>query len=105
MLIVRGVNLYPSEVERALLAVEGIGAHYQLVLQRSGTLDELVVQCEPEGAGRQRGDLGPRAERALHAATGVGIRVELLEHGSVPRSEGKAIRVVDLRGAGDHAAD
>ena len=105
MLIVRGVNLYPSEVERALLAVEGIGAHYQLVLQRSGTLDELVVQCEPEGAGRQRGDLGPRAERALHAATGVGIRVELLEHGSVPRSEGKAIRVVDLRGGGDHAAD
>jgi phenylacetate-CoA ligase len=104
MLIVRGVNLYPSEVERALLAVAGIGPHYQLVLQRSGTLDELVVQCEPEGAGGHRGDLRRRAERALHAATGVSIRVELLERGSVPRSEGKAVRVVDLRAAGDHAA-
>ncbi len=93
MLIIRGVNLYPSEVERVLLAVDGIGAHYQLVLQRSGTLDELVVRCEGEGSG-----LAGRAEHALREATGIGIRVELLEPGAIPRSEGKAVRVVDMRG-------
>src|SRR3954454_17630572 len=93
MLIVRGVNLFPSEVERVLLAVDGIGAHYQLVLQRSGTLDELVVRCEGEGSG-----LAERAEHALREATGIGIRIELLEPGAIPRSEGKAVRVVDTRG-------
>jgi phenylacetate-CoA ligase len=91
MLIVRGVNLYPSEVERVLLAVEGIGAHYQLVLQRSGTLDELIVRCEGEPG------VAERAERALHEATGISMRVELVEPGAVPRSEGKAVRVIDLR--------
>jgi len=92
MLIVRGVNLYPSEVERVLLAIEGVGAHYQLVLQRTGTLDELTVRCEGDPA------LAARAERALHEATGVGMRVEFVEPGGVPRSEGKAVRVLDLRG-------
>ncbi|HEY3021524.1 MAG TPA: phenylacetate--CoA ligase, partial [Solirubrobacteraceae bacterium] len=99
MLIVRGVNLYPSEVERVLLAVDGIAAHYQLVLQRAGALDELVVQCEPAGERIDRGELGARAELALREATGIAMRVELLEPGHVPRSEGKAVRVVDLREA------
>jgi len=100
MLIVRGVNLYPSEVERVLLTVDGIAAHYQLVLAREGALDELVVQCEPADERLDRGELGARAAGALREATGIAMRVELLEPGRVPRSEGKAVRVVDLRDAG-----
>jgi phenylacetate-CoA ligase len=95
MLIVRGVNLYPSEVERVLLAIDGIAPHYQLILRREGALDELTVRCEPAGAAG--GDLRARAEHALREQTGIGIRVELLGPGSVPRSEGKAVRVIDER--------
>ena len=99
MLIVRGVNLYPSEVERVLLAVDGMAPHYQLVVSREGALDALTVRCEP--AGDAGGDLGRRAEAALQRETGLAIRVEVGERGSVPRSEGKAVRVVDRRrGAG-----
>jgi phenylacetate-CoA ligase len=97
MLIVRGVNLYPSEVERILLAIEGIAPHYQLILRREGALDELTVRCEPAGAGAGGARLAARAEHTLREQTGIAIRVELLGPGSVPRSEGKAVRVVDER--------
>jgi phenylacetate-CoA ligase len=98
MLIIRGVNLYPSEVERVLLTLGDIGPHYQLVVERPRTLDELTVVCEPATAGAQpMADLQARAERALREATGLGIRVDLRPTGSVPRSEGKAVRVLDRR--------
>jgi len=97
MLIVRGVNLYPSEVERILLAIDGIAPHYQLILRREGALDELTVRCEPAGPGAGSARLAARAEHALREETGIAIRVELLGPGSVPRSEGKAVRVVDDR--------
>jgi phenylacetate-CoA ligase len=97
MLIIRGVNLYPSEVERVLLEVDGIAPHYQLVVERPGTMDELTVQCEPADGALDRAALQARAERALRAATGVSIAVQLYEPGQVPRSEGKAVRVVDRR--------
>jgi phenylacetate-CoA ligase len=98
MLIVRGVNLYPSEVERILLAIDGIAPHYQLILRREGALDELTVRCEPAAVDAGLADLAARAEHALREETGIAIRVELLDRGTVPRSEGKAVRVVDKRG-------
>ena len=102
MLIVRGVNLYPSEVERVLLGLPGIGPHYQLVVDRPGTLHELSVLCEPAAAdGGENGEnieeLPARAAQALREATGLTIRVEVLPIGSIPRSEGKAVRVLDRR--------
>ena len=97
MLIVRGVNLYPSEVERILLNVGGIAPHYQLILERPGTMDELSVLCEAADASADAGTLRTRLERALYAETSLRIAVQLLESGSVPRSEGKAVRVVDRR--------
>jgi phenylacetate-CoA ligase len=95
MLIIRGVNLFPSTVEHVLLGVEGLAPHYQLVVERPGTMDELTVLCEPAGA--DDGTLGDRAAHALREATGLSLRVELLAPGGVPRSEGKAVRVVDRR--------
>jgi phenylacetate-CoA ligase len=97
MLIIRGVNLYPSEVEHTLLGVEGAAPHYQLVVERPGALDELTVRCEPAGDGVDGADLRTRIAHALRERTGISITVELLEPGAVPRSEGKAVRVVDRR--------
>jgi phenylacetate-CoA ligase len=97
MLIVRGVNLYPSEVEHTLLHVEGAAPHYQLVVERPEALDELTLRCEPIDAGLDREALRARIAHALRERTGIGIAVELLAPGEVPRSEGKAVRVVDRR--------
>jgi phenylacetate-CoA ligase len=97
MLIIRGVNLYPSEVERVLLGVGDVTPHYQLVVDRPGTMDELTVLCEPAAPTPDTGPLSRRIERALREATGLSMLVQLLEPGGVPRSEGKAVRVVDKR--------
>jgi phenylacetate-CoA ligase len=92
MLIVRGVNLYPSEIEHALLSVDGVAPHYQLVVERPAALDELTVHCEGDGD-----DLAARVRRAIQESTGVHVAVALHGPGEVPRSEGKAIRVIDRR--------
>jgi len=98
MLIIRGVNLYPSEIERVLLGLGGaLAPHYQLVVERPETLDELSVLCEPAAAGADDAGLERRVARALHDATGLSIKVQVLAPGGVPRSEGKAVRVVDRR--------
>jgi phenylacetate-CoA ligase len=97
MLIVRGVNLYPSEVERVLLGVDGVAPHYQLVVERPRDLDEITVHCEPADGDADREALAAAARRALQAEIGVHVAVEVLAPGDVPRSEGKAVRVVDRR--------
>jgi len=92
MLIIRGVNVFPSEIERALLSIPELTPHYQLVVERPGHLDELTVQVE--------GTIDPAAVRKqLHDVLGLTARVEIVDPGSVPRSEGKALRVLDRRGA------
>jgi phenylacetate-CoA ligase len=96
MLIIRGVNLYPSEVERVLLSVGDVAPHYQLVIERPEAMDELTVLCEPLTAVDPDG-LRRRVEHALREATGLSMLVKVLEPGGVPRSEGKAVRVVDNR--------
>jgi phenylacetate-CoA ligase len=97
MIIVRGVNVYPSNVEHALLCVPEAAAHYQLVVERSGAMDELTVQCEPAGAEVDPASLRTDVERVLREHLGIRVRAEVLERGAVPRSEGKAVRVVDRR--------
>jgi len=96
MLIIRGVNLYPSEVERILLGVGDVAPHYQLLVDRPGAMDELTVVCEPAADPADPG-LAQRIASALHAATGLTMTVEVVARGTVPRSEGKAVRVVDRR--------
>ncbi len=98
MLIVRGVNLHPSEVERILLGVAGISGHYQLIVERTGAMDELRLECEVR-PGADHDALRADAERRLQEETGLRIGVAVVEPGRVPRSEGKAVRVLDLRPA------
>jgi len=97
MLIVRGVNIHPSDVEHVLLGAPGVAPHYRLIVERPGPLDELTLECEPTGAAGDPGALRARLERLLRENTGLRITVALVPPGSVPRSEGKAVRVVDRR--------
>jgi phenylacetate-CoA ligase len=106
MLIVKGVNLYPSEVEAALLAVEDLQPHYLLVVDRTTTLARLEVQVEPAPAllARCGGFHADHAELArvrrevaerLHTVTGLAIDLALVAPHTIPRSEGKAVRVIE----------
>ncbi|MBV9169618.1 MAG: phenylacetate--CoA ligase [Chloroflexi bacterium] len=97
MLIIRGVNLYPSEVERVLLEVGELTPHYQLVVERPGPMDELTVLCEPVAASDNSDTLAHRLQHALREATGLTMHIQLCQPGGVPRSEGKAVRVIDKR--------
>jgi phenylacetate-CoA ligase len=97
MLIVRGVNIYPSSVEHVLLGAGGMAPHYRLIVERPGPLDELILECEPDRAGADPGALRERLEQLLREHTGLRITVRVAEPGTIPRSEGKAVRVVDRR--------
>jgi phenylacetate-CoA ligase len=97
MIVVRGVNVYPSNVEQALLSVPDVAPHYQLLVERKGAMDELTIQCEPAGANVDPAGLRTYVERVLREHLGIRVRVDVLERGKVPRSEGKAVRVVDRR--------
>jgi phenylacetate-CoA ligase len=108
MLVVKGVNLYPSEVEAALLAVEDLQPHYQLLVDRSTTLARLEVQVEPAPALLERcggfradhpvlADVRRRVADRLREVTGLTIDLAIVAPHSIPRSEGKAVRVVEKR--------
>ena len=97
MLIVRGVNIHPSQVEHLLLGAGGVAPHYRLIVERPGPLDELTLECEPDGTGEDPGALRTRLEQLLREHTGLRITVAVAQPGNVPRSEGKAVRVVDRR--------
>jgi len=99
MLIIRGVNLYPSQVEANLVGFSGIAPYYQLVLRREGALDHLTVEVEaaPETAESGYAGLAGAIRHHLKSMIGVTCAVEIKRPGEVPRSQGKAVRVRDLR--------
>lgn len=97
MLIIRGVNLYPSAVERVLLTTGDAAPHYQLLVERVGTLDQITLRCEVADPHIGRDALEAHLRTALREATGLSIAVDVQDRGNVPRSEGKALRVVDKR--------
>jgi phenylacetate-CoA ligase len=102
MLIIRGVNVYPTQVEAALLQVPELTPNYRIVVSRSGTLDEAEVEVEVNdsflGDASAADALRARAERLLRDSLGCSIAVVLKEPGAVPRSEGgKLQRVLDRR--------
>jgi phenylacetate-CoA ligase len=101
MLIVRGVNVFPSQIEELVLKLPGLAPHYQLILTRAGHLDQLAVRVEClEGADTQARS---RLQRELHASIksmiGVSTEVSVGDPGSLERSAGKAQRVIDRREA------
>jgi len=109
MLIIRGINIYPSEVERILLRIEALAPHYQLILTRERALDELEVEVEVleqvggwDEAAEPPPEVRALAEQVRHRLfdeTGIRTRVRVRPPRTLPRSEGKAVRVVDRRTA------
>ena len=110
MLIVRGVNVFPSQIEAALLGVAGLEPQYELLLERRGPLDELTVRVEateapdappdamPDAAvSHPPSELERRAAAELQSVLGLSCRVSALPRGAIARSEGKAVRVIDRR--------
>jgi phenylacetate-CoA ligase len=102
MLIIRGVNVFPSQVEEVLLRMEGVEPHYQLVVDRRDNLDCLEVQVEmnekifsDEIKGLEK--IEKTLEAELHTALGIHTQVKLVEPKGIARSEGKAKRIVDRR--------
>jgi phenylacetate-CoA ligase len=104
MLIVRGVNVFPSQIEEALLRAGGAAPHYLIEVSRPGALDDVVVKVEmrPETFSdemRRMVALRDRIDHEIHAITGLRMTVELVAPGTLERSAGKARRVLDHRKA------
>jgi len=102
MLIIRGVNVFPSQIESILLETEGLAPYYQLMVRREGNLDTLTVQVEvdekifsDEVKNLQR--LEGKIQKNIKEFLGVTAQVKLVEPRAIQRSEGKAKRVLDLR--------
>jgi phenylacetate-CoA ligase len=102
MLIVRGVNIFPSQVEQVLLKIDGVEPHYQILVDRKGALDYLEVRVEMNETLfsdeiRYIEIKEKEIEHALKEELLVYSKVKLVEPRSIERSEGKAKRVVDVR--------
>ncbi len=103
MIKVRGVMLFPYQIEKALLEVQGVEPHYQIILTRPHHLDEIEVQVEMSKETfsdevKEIENLRRKLEKHLEETIGIRIKVTLVEPKSLPRSEGKAKRVIDKRG-------
>jgi phenylacetate-CoA ligase len=99
MLIIRGVNVYPSQIEAVLVGRPGLAPHYQLVVERRGSLDHLRIEVEAQ-PGVEPAAFEVLAREAVHhikSMIGVSAEITIVAPGSLPRSQGKAARVRDLR--------
>ncbi|HNY97028.1 MAG TPA: phenylacetate--CoA ligase [Smithellaceae bacterium] len=104
MLIIRGVNVFPSQIEAVLVGIEGLEPHYQLIVDREGTLDTLEVQVELtekqfDGADEVKGlqRLESQLKKDMKDYLGITAKIKLVEPKTIQRSEGKASRVIDKR--------
>jgi phenylacetate-CoA ligase len=105
MLIIRGVNVYPSQIEQVLMGIPGVAPHYLVVLGKKGSMDTVEVQVEvgPEvefDEIRELEALQRSVAHAIQAALAVNVSVKLVEPRTLQRSDGKAKRVLDLRNEG-----
>ncbi|AGY50173.1 phenylacetate--CoA ligase family protein [Candidatus Methanomassiliicoccus intestinalis] len=103
MLIIRGINVFPSQIEYTLMTIPELGEHFQIVIDRKGVLDTMTIRVElkPSAFSDKLSDimkLKKNVEYALKNSLNVAAGVELLEPGSLARFEGKAKRVIDNRG-------
>ncbi|MCC6196819.1 MAG: phenylacetate--CoA ligase [Burkholderiales bacterium] len=99
MLIIRGVNVYPSQVEAVLVGLPGIAPYYQLVVERTGALDHVTVEAEAaaEAGAGDYAKIANAVERHLKSLIGLTAMVRVVPPDTIPRSQGKAVRVRDLR--------
>lgn len=102
MMIVKGVNIFPIQIEKKLMEIPGVGTNFVIILEREGYDDTMIVKVEVQneffaGDVKQRESLGKRIVDELRADILVTPKVELVGPGSLPSTEGKALRVIDNR--------
>ena len=102
MLIIRGVNVFPMQIESILMGIEGTEPHYQIIVDRKGALDdvEIMVEVNEKVFSDKLGVLTALEDRIkdrIRSALGISVRVKLVEPSTIQRSDGKAKRVIDKR--------
>ncbi len=102
MLIIKGVNVFPTQIEEVLFQIEGCEPHYQLIVDRENNMDSLEVQVEVNehiffDEMKQQRQFVVQAEKQIATVLGVSAKVKLVEPASIQRHEGKAVRVIDRR--------
>jgi len=102
MLIIRGINVFPSQIESILLGIEGTEPHYQIIVDRRGTMDDMEVQVEVEQSVfsdkvSELEAFEQKVRNKIEGVLGLRVRVRLMEPGAIERSMGKAKRVIDQR--------
>ena len=99
MMIVRGVNVFPSQIEEILLKIDTFSPHYQIILSRTGNMDDLTINIETKTNASENSikESINILKHRIKSGIGVSVKVSIKAYGEVPRSEGKAKRVVDNR--------
>jgi phenylacetate-CoA ligase len=102
MLIIKGVNVFPTQIEEVLFQIEGCEPHYQLIVDRVDNADTLEIQVEVNeriffDEMKQQRQFVTSAEKRMASVLGVSAKVKLVEPSSIQRHEGKAVRVIDRR--------
>ncbi len=102
MLKIRGVIVFPSQIEKALLKIDGLEPQYQIIVTRPHHLDEIEVMVETSPAlfsdeVKHVEEIKKNIENKIHNEIGLRVNISLVEPKSLPRSEGKAVRVIDKR--------
>ena len=91
MIILRGVNVFPTQIEECLMATPGLAPHFQIILSKPGRMDEMRILCEGDATA------GPALAEKIKASVGISVIVDVGAEGHVPRSQGKAVRIIDNR--------
>ncbi len=99
MLIIRGVNVFPTQIEEQILKTEGLAPHYQIEISRAGNMDDMLIHVElsPGADDAAKEPAARELQKHIKEIIGVSAEVKILDEGAVARSEGKAKRVIDRR--------
>lgn len=99
MMIIRGVNVFPTQIEEQILKIPALAPHYEIVVAKQGNLDTVLVKVEltAEAAGARQEQSAKELAHHIKAVVGISTQIEILPPGTIPRSEGKAKRVFDNR--------
>jgi len=99
MMIIRGVNVFPSQVEEILLKIDAFSPHYQLIISRTGNMDSLAIDIEanPKAKDTDIAEAVKNLGHRIKSGIGISVKINVKPEGAVPRSQGKAQRVVDNR--------
>ncbi len=97
MIILRGVNVFPTQIEECLMQVKELAPHFQIELSRPDRMDQMKILCEVSAAGHNGAEAGKDLAARVKQSVGISVSVDVRDIGGVARSEGKAVRIVDNR--------